>query len=59
MRALIQAIQELSDSERFDMARHDLANPWWQKGLKERGIDSMVADARESTPETDAEHLRR
>ncbi|KEF62446.1 uncharacterized protein A1O9_00418 [Exophiala aquamarina CBS 119918] len=29
------------------------------KALKERGIDSMLSDARESTNETDAEHLRR
>lgn len=31
-----------------------------QKALKEKGIDKMIAEARESTtPETDAEHLKR
>jgi hypothetical protein len=30
-----------------------------QKVLKEKGIDTMLAEARVDTPETDAEHLRR
>ena len=30
-----------------------------QKALKERGIDSMVADARESTLESDQEYMKR
>lgn len=32
----------------------------WQKALKEKGIDEMIQEARDSTtPETDAEHLKR
>ena len=30
-----------------------------QKALKERGIDSMLDDARESNRENDAEHMKR
>lgn len=33
---------------------HDL-----QKALKERGIDTMLEDARESNRENDAEHMKR
>ena len=29
------------------------------KALKDRGIDTMLAEARQGTPETDAEHMRR
>jgi hypothetical protein len=37
---------------------HYRANPL-QKALRERGIDSMLEDAREDNKDTDAEHLRR
>ena len=30
-----------------------------QKALKERGIDTMLSEAREGTVETDSEHMRR
>jgi len=30
-----------------------------QKALKERGIDTMLEEARKSSKENDAEHLRR
>lgn len=42
------------------MLYHQFQADLYQKALKEKGIDQMITEARESTtPETDAEHLRR
>ena len=41
------------------MAQYDLSSNRYQKALKERGIDSMLEDARNDNKDTDTEHLRR
>ena len=59
MRAAFQQVQNLPFGMR--LFSRDIGNEIdaMQKVLKERGIDTMLEEARESNQETDAEHLKR
>ena len=43
----------------FSLGQICFALKFEQKALKERGIDTMLEEARENNRETDFEHLRR